>query len=114
MFNRRAMLGLLASASAVAVRDHAWGSLPSGQRTQFGRMKLGGGGYVTDIDVSPDGTTRVIKTDVFGCYIWDDVTAQWEQLVTKKSMPMAERLAASFGSGFGCYAIRVAPSLPTR
>lgn len=82
--------------------------------TAFKRMRIGGGGFVTDIDISPDGETRLIRTDVYGCYIWSvdqDPQGQWSQLVTKSSMLDG---IPRFGESIGCYDVRCAPSSPTR
>lgn len=52
-------------------------------------LKIGAGGYITGIDINPDGT-KLIRTDTYGAYIWDG--SQWQQLVTQSRMP-----AANFG-----------------
>jgi photosystem II stability/assembly factor-like uncharacterized protein len=82
--------------------------------TKFSRVKIGGGGYVVDIETSPDGLTRLIRTDVHGGYIWNDKTASWDQLVTSTSMPRTEAVLGNGGSGSGVYALGVAPSLSSR
>lgn len=67
-------------------------------------IDIGAGGYLTGIDIAPDGT-MVVRTDTYGAYIWNGT--QWQQLVTSTSMP------ASFtapGSGLGVYEIQIAPS----
>jgi hypothetical protein len=67
-------------------------------------LKIGGGGYVTGIDVAPD-DTMVVRTDTYGAYIWNGT--QWQQLVTSTSMPAAD---AIIGNGQGVYEIQIAPS----
>lgn len=75
---------------------------------QFGTtwhdLKIGGGGFVTGIDIAPDGT-KVIRTDTYGAYLWDGT--QWDQLVSTSSMP-SNVLAVD--NNAGVYEIRVAPS----
>src|SRR5258708_1389644 len=57
---------------------------------KFSRVKIGGGGYVVDIDISTDGLTRLVRTDVYGGYIWNAETLSWDQLVTSTSMPRTD------------------------
>jgi photosystem II stability/assembly factor-like uncharacterized protein len=64
-------------------------------------LKIGAGGYITGIDIAPDGT-MVMRTDTYGAYIWR--ADQWEQLVTAESMP------ADIIHGGGVYEIKIAPS----
>jgi hypothetical protein len=64
-------------------------------------VKIGAGGYLTGIDIAPDGT-MVARTDSYGAYIWNGTS--WEQLVTANSMP------SNVTSAGGVYEIRVAAS----
>lgn len=79
----------------------------------FRPLRLGGGGYVVDLDFSRDGRTRIARTDVHGAYIWDERANEWKQLITATSLPAGDRLLRS-GSGAGVYAIRVAPNDSSR
>jgi hypothetical protein len=55
----------------------------------LGSLKLGAGGYLTGIDIAPDGT-KVVRTDTHGAYkMKSDGT--WEQLITAESMPVTTR-----------------------
>ena len=74
-------------------------------------LRIGGGGFLTGLDFSADGSTRVVRTDTYGAYIWDASSAQWVQLVTASSMPAID---VKVDNGAGVYEIRVAPKLPTR
>jgi hypothetical protein len=67
-------------------------------------LALGGGGFVTGLDVAPDGT-MVSRTDTYGAYIWNGT--QWQQLVTSTSMPSSFVIP---NSGQGVYEIQIAPS----
>jgi photosystem II stability/assembly factor-like uncharacterized protein len=96
------MLGL---ANAAAGRD--------ANDTRWRPLRIGGGGFVTGLDISPDGSTRVVRTDTYGAYIWDLLSSQWRQLVTAASMPPGD-VSRLVGNADGCYEIRVAPSLPAR
>ncbi len=58
----------------------------------FRPLRLGGGGFVVDLDFSPDGRTRIVRTDVHGAYIWDDPSKEWKQLVNATSMPAGDLL----------------------
>lgn len=74
-------------------------------------MKIGAGGWLTGIDISIDGSTRLVRTDTYGAYIWDAPKAQWKQLVTASSMPASD---VTIDNGAGVYEIRVAPREATR
>jgi photosystem II stability/assembly factor-like uncharacterized protein len=65
------------------------------------QVKIGAGGWVTGIDIAPDGT-MVARTDTYGAYIWNGTS--WVQIVTAASMPADVNYAA------GVYEIRVAAS----
>lgn len=78
----------------------------------FFRGLLGGGGFVTDIDMSSDGTLRLIRTDVHQCYKFNSTSGLWEGLITPTSMPVGERFLGNNGEAYNCYAIRHAPSNP--
>ena len=70
-------------------------------------LKVGAGGFVTGIDIAPDGT-MVVRTDTYGAYIWNGT--QWQQLVTSTSMPAAFVQQTSATSAQGVYEIQIAPS----
>lgn len=70
-------------------------------------MKVGGGGYVVGLYVSP--TVKGLayaRTDVSGAYRWDAAAASWKQLVTSASMP-AEHV--SYGQYGGVVSLVGAP-----
>jgi len=71
--------------------------------TEFAAVKIGGGGYVVDMDISSDGLTRLVRTDVYGGYIWNTATANWDQLINSASMPAAEAVPGNNGSSTGVY-----------
>src|SRR3989442_3209103 len=71
-------------------------------------LRIGAGGWLTGIDISTDGSTRVVRTDTYGAYI---LTTQWQQLVTATSMPATD---ATVDKNAGVYEIRIAPGTPTR
>lgn len=70
-------------------------------------LAIGAGGFIQGIDIARDGT-KVVRTDVFGAYIWNRTSNRWIQLVTAKS----GRVALAGASGV--WEIRIAPSLTTR
>ena len=74
-------------------------------------VKIGGGGYITGIDISPDGETRCVRTDTYGAYCRNESDTAWQQVVTDASMPAARVIA---GNGAGAWELRVAPSEPAR
>ena len=73
-------------------------------------LKVGAGGWLTGIDIAPDGT-MVVRTDTYGAYIWNGT--QWQQLVTSTSMPAAfttqNNVVNNLGQQ-GVYEIQIAPS----
>lgn len=87
----------------------ASGSILGG--TIWRTLRVGAGGWITGLDISPDGMTRIVRTDTYGAYIWDDTSARWTQLVTATSMPA---LDVGIDQGAGVYEIRVAPSYSAR
>ena len=51
-------------------------------------MKIGGGGWVTGLDISLTEKDLVyVRTDVSGAYRWNAATSSWKQIVTTASMP---------------------------
>jgi photosystem II stability/assembly factor-like uncharacterized protein len=76
--------------------------------TTWQPVKIGGGGYITGIDISSDGLTRVLRTDTFGAYIWNESEGIWDLLVAYDRLPSDTR-GPTF-QGYGVYAIAVAPT----
>src|SRR5262249_31057966 len=74
-------------------------------------LRIGAGGLLTGIDISPDGSTRVVRTDTYGSCVWDPLAEQWKQVVTASTMPAVD---VASDKNAGVYEIRVAPSLPSR
>src|SRR5260370_919969 len=82
----------------------------------WSKLPFGAGGQVLSMDISPDGTTRLIYTDACGAYIWNSTSSLWEQLVTTARMPSADidpTLTAGMFIG-GSYSVVCAPNDPTR
>ena len=72
--------------------------------TTWKPLRIGAGGFIQGIDIDFDGT-MVIRTDVYGAYIWDG--SQWDQLISTSSMPTA---FVNTGNNSGVYELRIAPS----
>jgi hypothetical protein len=68
------------------------------------QLKIGGGGFITGIDVNPTDGMKLARTDTYGAYKWNADNSTWVQLNTKFSMP-----AANFGF-YPPATLRVAPS----
>ena len=79
--------------------------------TTWRPLRIGAGGWLTGLDISPDGSARVVRTDTYGAYIWNASSSEWTQLITTSSMPAAD---VGVDNNAGVYEIRIAPSLPTR
>ncbi len=72
-------------------------------------LRIGAGGWLTGLDVSADGSTRVVRTDTYGAYVWD--MTEWRQVVTSTGLPAGE---VGVERNAGVYEIRVAPNHPGR
>jgi len=83
-----------------------------GERYSWQPVAIGGGGSVTGFSSDVEGRTRVVRTDVYGAYIWRDQPGRWEQLVTARSMPAEDRWPGSMAEGVA--EIVVAPHRPDR
>ena len=70
-------------------------------------VAIGAGGFITGMAFDPSGQTRLIRTDVYGAYIWDSGTSLWRQLINAASMPAGDQ---NKSSAQGVYEIAVAPS----
>ncbi len=88
------------SSSAAPAPGSSWRPLP-----------VGAGGYLTGLDISPDGAIKLVRADTYGAYAWNAAVGKWRQLVTVQSMPKDE---AGSHESLGVYEIRVAPSDPKR
>lgn len=84
----------------------------AGETYQWKPVAIGGGGMIAGLSMDPQGKTFVVRTDVYGAYIWDKAADRWKQLVTAAAMPDSSRVQN--GGAGGAYAIVVAPSRPER
>lgn len=75
-------------------------------------VAIGGGGFITGYDADPSGRTRLVRTDVYGAYLWSAESGRWSQLLTAATMPAPDR--HQNGIAEGVYEIVVAPSRPDR
>ena len=62
-------------------------------------VAIGGGGFITGYDSDPSGTTRIIRTDVYGAYLWLSDQKRWAQLVNSSSMPEPDRVQDGMNEG---------------
>jgi photosystem II stability/assembly factor-like uncharacterized protein len=91
----------------------AWSKDAKGQEHyRWQPVAIGAGGFLTGFDSDPGGRTRVVRTDVYGAYLWLEPEARWTQLVVAASMPASDRRQS--GLADGVYAIAVSPSRPDR
>ncbi|CAN5615569.1 RICIN domain-containing protein [soil metagenome] len=81
-----------------------------GEHYQWRPVAIGGGGMISGLSMDPSGKTFVIRTDVYGGYVWNARADRWSQLVTSASMPDIDR--TQNGAAEGVYGIAVAPSKP--
>jgi photosystem II stability/assembly factor-like uncharacterized protein len=73
-------------------------------------ISIGGGGYVSGIDMSDDGATRMIRTDIGGAYRWDG-SSKWIQMISADSMPAEDRVP---GTGGGIFDLAISHSQASR
>ena len=101
--------------SAADLGQQVLGALTSAQlvstATEWRTLPIGAGGFITGLNLNPDGVTRVIRTDTYGAYIWRD--NRWQQLVTETSMPAEDRYEPN-GTNAGVIDVASAPSNPQR
>jgi hypothetical protein len=106
----RVLVRALVLVASLSVYLGAYGSSDPFSTT-WRPLRVGGGGFLTGIDISSDGSTRLVRADTYGAYIWHAPTSEWIQLVTSSSMPASD---VKVDSNAGVYEIRVAPSEPNR
>jgi photosystem II stability/assembly factor-like uncharacterized protein len=87
------------------------GVLSRAASSEWRPLRVGAGGYLTGLDISPDGKVKLVRTDTYGAYAWNPSRREWRQLVTAQSMPESDRF---LHDNPGVYEIRVAPSDPER
>jgi hypothetical protein len=75
-------------------------------------VAIGGGGFITGLAFSRDGSVMLARTDVHGAYRWDKGRDRWVPLITAASMPDTDRFTDAANAGV--YEVAVAPSDPRR
>jgi photosystem II stability/assembly factor-like uncharacterized protein len=83
---------------------------PTGYRWK--PVAVGAGGFITGFSADRSGTTRVVRADVYGAYLWLPKEERWAQLVTSSTLPADMQLQNAANDGV--YEIIVAPSNPDR
>jgi hypothetical protein len=79
-----------------------------GETYQWAHVAVGGGGFITGLSFDASGQTFVIRTDVYGAYVWDKSGDRWVQMATADAFPGVDRVQS--GIADGAYEIAVAPS----
>lgn len=102
-----ALLITLLPASALAWKLGISGSAPP-SGTVFADVPLGAGGLVNGIAIEASGT-KLIRSDVGGCWIWKVGATRWAPLVTTTSMPPG---VPNVDNGLDCFEIAYAKSNP--
>jgi photosystem II stability/assembly factor-like uncharacterized protein len=75
-------------------------------------VAVGAGGFITGYSADLTGRTRVVRSDVYGAYLWLDPAQRWAQLVRTSALPEATHFQT--GLSEPVYEIVVAPSDPLR
>jgi hypothetical protein len=75
-------------------------------------LKVGAGGFVTGIDISPDGSAVLVRADTYGAYRLNATNKTWQQLVLAPRLPTADR--DTNADSLGVYEIVSAPNNPSR
>jgi hypothetical protein len=76
-------------------------------------LLVGGGGYVTGMDIASDGT-KIVKSDTYpGAYVWNESRNKWMPLVLSTSMP-SRFVSPRSHLATGCWEARICPSLTTK
>jgi photosystem II stability/assembly factor-like uncharacterized protein len=84
----------------------------AGETYRWAHVAVGGGGFITGLSFDARGQTFVVRTDVYGAYVWDKAGDRWVQLATADAFPAGDRVQA--GIAAGAYEAQVAPSNPDR
>lgn len=79
------------------------------EKTSWRQLRIGGGGFVTGLDIAVDGTL-VIRTDTYGGYRWNPSATLWEPLIKASNMPPPYNSDVHSG---GVYEIAIAQSNPS-
>jgi hypothetical protein len=72
----------------------------------FAKLAVGGGGFITNLAIAPDGT-QLARTDTGGVFTRPSHTAKWAQILTAYTMPAADQYP---GNSMGACEIAIAPS----
>jgi hypothetical protein len=81
-----------------------------GVQTGWRTLNIGAGGWITGIDIAPNGV-KTIRTDTYGAYRWRPELDAWDQLVTTASMPSGELfIEDTLDDRYGVFEICAAPS----
>lgn len=91
----------------------AWSMKGDSTSNGWRTLTIGPGGFITGISIAND-NTKVVRTDVFGGYIFDIELNRWRQLVTVNTIPPAVVVEVSGRGGAGVWEIAVAPNNPKR
>jgi photosystem II stability/assembly factor-like uncharacterized protein len=75
-------------------------------------VMVGGGGFITRQDFDNSGSVHIIRTDVYGAYLWSREQDRWLQLVTSDNIPRNDRKPGRFNQG--AFEIAVAPNDASR
>ena len=75
-------------------------------------LRIGAGGYVTGLDIAPDGT-KVVRCDSAGAFIWSTTNSQWQPLLTSATMPAGE-WGHEVTTATGVYEVALAPTNTSR
>jgi photosystem II stability/assembly factor-like uncharacterized protein len=70
-------------------------------------VAIGGGGFITGYAADRSGATRVIRSDVYGAYLWSNEDDRWKQLIVASAMPPDWRGQRRLSEGV--FEIAVAP-----
>jgi len=84
----------------------------SGETYHWAHVAVGAGGFITGLSFDAKGQTFVIRTDVYGAYVWDKAGDRWVQMATADAFPGPDRVQS--GIADGAYEAQVAPSDPRR
>lgn len=76
-------------------------------------LLVGGGGYVTGMDIVSDGT-KIVKSDTYpAAYVWSASSNKWMPLALSTSMPSGFISPRSHLEA-GCWEARICPSLTSK
>lgn len=87
------------------------GATPSLPGPTWQTILVGGGGFMTGLDIAPDNTLLARSDTVPSLYLWSVLANKWLPLVTTNSFPFPSQYT---NAPDGCWEARICPNLTSK